>query len=177
VLPDFELPDTAGRTVTSEELLARGPLVLVFIRGTWCPYCSLTLQALDQARPAIKQLGGRMVAVSPLHRGELARAAAERGLRLRLLSDPGAVYARVCGVQYEMSDGQVALYRRYGLDLAQRNAGSGWGLPIPAAYVAGRDGVITFADAQADWAQRAEPADVRAAVEHLAQAAAPADTA
>ena len=44
----------AGRIVTSDELLAKGPLALTFVRGTWCPYCSVALQALEEARPAIE---------------------------------------------------------------------------------------------------------------------------
>ena len=46
VLPDFTLPDVGGRIVTSDELLPRGPVALAFFRGPWCPYCSLTLEAL-----------------------------------------------------------------------------------------------------------------------------------
>jgi peroxiredoxin len=169
-LPDFALPDTAGRIVTGEQLLTKGPLALVFVRGTWCPYCSLTLQALDETRPKVERLGASLVAVSPLQPGELARAAEERGLGLQLLSDADAAYARVCGVQYEMSDAHVAFYRRFGLDLDAVNAGSGWGLPIPATYVAGGDGVVTFAHGHWDWAERADPAEIVAAVERLARA-------
>ena len=48
-LPEFALPDTDGVVVSSEGLLARGPLAVVFIRGPWCPYCSLTLGALRRS--------------------------------------------------------------------------------------------------------------------------------
>jgi hypothetical protein len=34
-LPAFALPDTAGATVRSADLLARGPLVVTFFRGSW----------------------------------------------------------------------------------------------------------------------------------------------
>ena len=40
--PDFTLPDTGGRVVASEGLLATGPLAVMFFRGPWCPYGSLT---------------------------------------------------------------------------------------------------------------------------------------
>lgn len=167
VLPDFALPAAAGGTVASEELLARSPLVLVFVRGPWCPYCSLVLSTLDGMRPAIEAQGATLAVVSPLRPEELARAAEERGLTLTLLSDPGAVYARLCGLHYELSDAHRALYERGGLDLEHLHAGSGWALPVPAAYVVGRDGVITFAEAHADWTQRAEPAEIIAALARL----------
>jgi peroxiredoxin len=170
-LPDFALRDSAGRSVTSDYLLARGPLVVNFFRGGWCPYCSLALQAFDEALPDINDLGAELVAVSPLKPEELARTAEERGLRLLMLSDPADTYAKVCGVHYEMTEGQAALYRKRGLDLDALNAGAGWEVPVPATYVVGRDGVIAYAFADADWSRRAEPAEVLAALRRLVQAA------
>jgi peroxiredoxin len=175
ILPDFALPGTDGQLVTSEALLERGPLALVFFRGPWCPYCSLALEALEEARPAIEDLGASLVAVAPMTVADLRSLAAERGLGLRLLSDPGAAYARICGVEFEMSEGGTALYRRlaarFGLQIDGLTPGADWELPIPASYVAGGDGAISFAYGDADWAKRAEPADIVAAVRRLAQAA------
>ena len=170
VLPDFALSDTDGILVSSEALLARGPLAVVFLRGPWCPYCTLALQALEDMRPAIDQLGASLVVVSPASADQLWRAAKERGLHLRLLSDPGATYAKVCGVQYEMTEAHIELYLRLGWNVAEVNAGSGWELPVPATYVAGSDGVIGYAFADADWSYRAEPADIVGAIERLATA-------
>jgi peroxiredoxin len=169
-LPEFSLSDTDGITVSSDALLARGPLVVVFIRGPWCPYCSLTLEALDALRPAIEQLGAGLVVISPMSSEALARAAAERGLRLRLLSDPHAAYARICGVQFEMTQDHIELYSRMGWDVGRLNAGSGWELPVPVSYVAACDGLIAFVFADPDWSRRAEPADLLAAIERLALA-------
>ena len=171
-LPEFALPDTDGLTVASDALLDRGPLAIVFIRGTWCPYCSATLDALEQARPRIEQLGGSLVVVSPMAIEDLARAAAARGLGLRLLGDPGGAYAKLCGVQYQMSDAHVALFRSFDLDIGQINQHLAWELPVPACFVAGSNGVITYAFADADWTRRAEPDAILAAMERTAQAAA-----
>jgi peroxiredoxin len=179
ILPDFRLPDTGGSVVASEDLLAAGPLAVVFFRGPWCPYCSLTLQALEEARPRIEALGGSVVAISPLPAAELRRMADERELRLPLLSDPGSAYAQVCGVRFEMTDSAIALYARlaarFGLTISGLNPASGWELPIPATYVTGRDGVIRFAFGDADWARRAEPEAIVATVAELSQAATATD--
>jgi peroxiredoxin len=168
LLPEFALPGTDGMIVSGEALLAEGPLAVVFVRGPWCPYCSLALEALEEVRPALERLGAGLVVISPMGADDLRRAADERGLRLQLVSDAGAGYARICGVQYEMTQAHIDLYRRLGWDIERFNAGSGWELPVPASYVAGRDGVIGFAFADADWSHRAEPAAMVAAVERLA---------
>jgi peroxiredoxin len=62
--PSFRLPDADGATVSSNVLLANGPLVVVFFGGGWCPYCNLELQAFEVFRPEIERLGAGLVAVS-----------------------------------------------------------------------------------------------------------------
>jgi peroxiredoxin len=164
-LPDFALPDAAGRVVTSGELLDRGPLVLAFFRGGWCPYCDRTLRALEAVRPRLEEAGATLAGVAPARPEELARVAAERGLRFLLLSDTGGRLAELCGLLYAMTPAQIAFYRdRWGADLPAVGAGTGWELPLAATYVADRDGVIAYAFADADWARRAEPRDLLDAV-------------
>ena len=77
-LPDFALEDGAGRTWTSSELLDRGPLVLALFRGDWCPYCDLTMAALEEARPAIEALGAMAVGIMPDRREHVARTASRK---------------------------------------------------------------------------------------------------
>ncbi len=175
VLPDFVLPDSGGRPVASDDLLTSGPLVLTFFRGPWCPYCSMTLEALNGIQPAVRRLGGTMVAVAPLACGELERLARERALDLHLLSDRDAAYAGLCGVRFEMTEEATALYRRlavrFDLHIPGLDGTAGWELPIPATYVVGRDGVIVFAFGDADWSRRADPDEVVGVVRRLGQAA------
>src|SRR5215471_16221460 len=53
-MPSFALPNAEGRLVASDELLDRGPLVVNFFRGDWCPYCLQVLKALESALPDIE---------------------------------------------------------------------------------------------------------------------------
>ncbi len=171
VLPDFALPDSHGDLVESRSLLERGPLVLSFFRGGWCPYCRTTLEALEAVRPRIEKAGATLAGVSPARPEELLRTAEESSLRFLLLSDTDARFARICGVHYAMTEEHAAYYRNQGVDLPAINAGTGWELPLPGAYVVGQDGIITFAFAEPDWSRRAEPDELAALVERLAQAA------
>ena len=63
MLPDFELTDGAGRHWRSMDLLDRGPLVLAFFRGGWCPYCEITMTALNDASPRIEALGATAIGI------------------------------------------------------------------------------------------------------------------
>lgn len=65
VAPDFLLPDVKGNPVSLTDLLQRGPVVVTFYRGGWCPYCNIQLRAYQAALPQITALGARLVAISP----------------------------------------------------------------------------------------------------------------
>ena len=170
-LPDFALPDAAGRVVTSDELLDRGPLVLAFFRGPWCPYCDATLRALERVRPAIEGEGAALVGVSPLRPEALRAAALERGLGFALLSDLEGRLSGLCGIRFEVPEKHADFLRRLGVDLACLHAGAGWQLPLPATYVVDSDAVIRYAFADPDWSRRAEPDELVAAVRAQLQAA------
>ena len=118
-LPDFALEDAAGRTWTSGELLDRGPLVLALFRGDWCPYCDLTMVALEEARPAIEALGATAVGVMPDRREHIARTAARRNIGYLLLSDPANGFARTCGLAYDLSPGHIRIHKERGRDFAR----------------------------------------------------------
>src|SRR6266404_2714707 len=86
--PWFVLNDADGRSVSSAELLARGPLVVSFYRGVWCPYCNLELQALREALPAFRELGASLVAISPQTAANSRKSKRTNGLDFPILSDP-----------------------------------------------------------------------------------------
>src|SRR3954468_17061695 len=57
-MPDFVLPDADGELVFSDDLLRKGPLVVVFFRGEWCPFCRATLAALNDVAGGPRARGG-----------------------------------------------------------------------------------------------------------------------
>ena len=63
--PDFTLPDALGQPVTLSQLLTQGPVIIIFYRGEWCPYCNLELRAYQKALPQLQELGATLVAISP----------------------------------------------------------------------------------------------------------------
>ena len=96
-------------------------------------------------------------------------SAAEKGLSFPLLSDTGGALSRLCGLLYAMTPAQLAYCGgRRGIDVAARSAGVGWAVPVPATYVVARDGTVTFAFTDPDWARRAEPAELATAAGRLA---------
>jgi uncharacterized Rossmann fold enzyme len=66
IAPDFTLTDQDGETVCLSELCAKGPVVLVFYRGKWCPHCNATIMKMQRELDSIKAKGATLVAISPM---------------------------------------------------------------------------------------------------------------
>jgi peroxiredoxin len=169
-LPDFALADHAGRTWTSQELLDRGPLVLALFRGDWCPYCELTMAALEEARPAIEALGASAVGIMPEPYGQLAETARLRGINYLLLSDPANRFARTCGLAYELSPGHIRLHRERKRDFPRLHGDTTWRLPIPAVFVIEPDAHVAFAFSDVDPACWPDPEELLASLADLRDA-------
>jgi peroxiredoxin len=162
--PDFTLPDARGGVITLSRLLARGPVVLSFYRGGWCPYCNLELRALQRALPDIKRLGAELVAISPQTPDESLSTAEKNALSFAVLSDEGSRVAQSFGVAFELAAFLRPIYTRLGHGLPERNGDASWRLPIPATYVIGADRRIALGFVDTDYRNRLEPADVLAAL-------------
>jgi peroxiredoxin len=166
-MPPFLLPDTAGRLVSSDDLLAEGPLVVTFFRGEWCPYCALTLGALAQALPRIEAAGARLVALT-FELGATAEAShAALGPALHVLCDVDGAVGLQFGVTFIVPEAYRRLLENAGIDLAARHGQAAWLLPVPATFVVDRAGIIRRAFVDVDFTHRAEPAEIVEFLERL----------
>jgi peroxiredoxin len=155
--PLFTLKDPDSRPVSSTDLLAKGPLVLTFYRGVWCPYCNLELQALQAFLPALREAGANLVAISPQIAANSRKSVRTNGLEFPILSDTHNDVAQAFGLRFELPDYLIELYKNLRNDLPTFNDDPSWSLPMPARYVIGQDGVIRYAEVNPDYTQRPEP--------------------
>jgi peroxiredoxin len=159
-IPDFSLQDHDGKSVSSSALLAKGRLVLCFIRGRWCPFCVGQMEAMNLVLPEVEQVGATLAAVSPQTVQQSFFMRDQHKLRFPLLSDAGNKVARQFGLAYRIPDEQRAVYQRAFVNLPFVNGDDSWELPIPATYIVGRDGIVLYASANEDYAERPEPEDI-----------------
>jgi peroxiredoxin len=168
--PQFTLADPDGRPVSSRELLAKGPLVVSFYRGVWCPYCNLDLQALQQALPQIESRGASLVAISPQTPANSRKSQRDNKLDFPILSDVGSEVAHAFGIRFSLPDYLVALYKSFKNDLPVFNNDPGWVLPMPARFVIGSDGVIAYAEVNPDYTRRPDPSELLPVLDRLVKA-------
>jgi peroxiredoxin len=162
--PSFELPDHNGKLVSSANLLGQGRLVLVFIRGRWCPFCVAQMEAMSSIASEIAAAGAALVAVSPQTEKQAFFMHDQHKLAFPLLVDAHNALARQFGLVYHVPEEQQALYSRTFVNLPFANGDSSWELPIPATYVIDCDGRFLFASANEDYADRPEPIEIVEAV-------------
>ena len=158
--PGFTLKDPEGRSVASADLLARGPLVVSFYRGVWCPYCNMELQALEAVRPQFEALGASLVAISPQTAPNSRKSVRQNGLHFPILSDVQGAVGAAFGLRFALPGYLVELYKNLKNDLPAFNDDPAWTLPMPARYVIGQDGIILYAEVNPDYTRRPEPEDM-----------------
>lgn len=165
--PGFTLPDQRGERISLSELLGAGPMVLIFYRGGWCPYCNLQLRTFQAHLEQIAARGAQLVAISPQTPDHSLSMAEKNELAFRVLSDLGAEVIDRYGLRFEVDESLRALSESVGSDVGAHNGPAGWTLPAAATFVVGQNGIVRYAQVSGDWRERAEPADVLAVLDGL----------
>ncbi len=164
---DFTLPNQQGKPINLFETLKRGPVVLSFFRGMWCPYCSLELKALQQALPEIRAAGAHLLAISPQTQTKSSATADTFELDFDVLSDVNNRVAASFGLVFSLPEMLRPIYRNFGFDIPEHNGEESYELPMAATYVLDRDGLIRLAFADTDYTKRLEPAEIIACLQSL----------
>ena len=152
--PDFILPTASGTTFHLADHLGMAVIVVVFIRGHWCPYCRRYLCKLQQRAFDIEHAGGKLVVISPEPAFQSARLIEELGLPFPVLSDV---------------DGHaIAAIDRYGTRNSFSQVKSL--LPHPAVFVVDLDGMIRHRSIDRNYKKRTTVRTILAAIEEARRA-------
>ncbi|SFJ53876.1 peroxiredoxin-like family protein [Olleya namhaensis] len=166
--PDFKLPNPEGQDVILANLLDKGPVVITFYRGSWCPYCNLQLRALQAKLSTIKALCATLVAISPeVPDGSLTKNEIN-DMEFIVLSDQDARIATQYGVAWEVPEFLMEHMRvDRNLDLKKINNGNSSILPIPATFIIAKDGIVKWNYVNVDYRTRSEPDEIIEALKKL----------
>ena len=156
-MPVFRLPAISGETVDAGRLLDRGPLVISFYRGGWCPYCNIELRALQGTMPEIEELGATLVAISPEMPDRALVTADGNALTFPVLFDRGNAVARQFRLTHEIAPEIVRYQLGNGNDVAAFNGMDTTEVPLPATYVIDSAGIVRYAFVDPDYTHRADP--------------------
>ncbi|MEM9107946.1 MAG: peroxiredoxin-like family protein [Pseudomonadota bacterium] len=172
MLPDFTLTDADRNEVSLKDLLAKGPVVLTFYRGVWCPYCNIELKALEEVADKIRARGATLVAISMQGASDSRKSQKDNGLSFPILTDKNGELADKLGIRWSLQDYVIPVHDGFGVHLPRIHGDGQWNLPMPARYVVDTDGFVAYAEVNPDYTRRPEPADLFPVLDKLAASAA-----
>jgi len=166
--PDFLLPNAFARPIGLYDELKKGPVVLSFYRGAWCPYCNLELRSLHTSVPHFTRYGASLIAVTPQQPDKSLDQVNKDGYAFEILSDLENKVMKAYKLYYEVPEQVSDVYKRnFSLDLAGYNGPGRYVLPVPGTFVIDTDHIIRAAYAETDYKKRMEPADIIKALQQI----------
>jgi peroxiredoxin len=164
----FVLDEADGGQVVLSDLLADGPVVLLFFRFEGCPACNAALRGYQETLAGpLKELGAHLVAISPQVADRLGAIKARQGLEFLVASDPEASLIDAFGIGFAPDEAGRADAIAAGHNLGEILGAGNWTFPYPTAVVIGRDSVVRFADVHPNWMVRTQAATILDAVRNL----------
>jgi peroxiredoxin len=164
----FQAPSADGQVIEFDDLLTRGPVVIIFFRFAGCPACNIALPYYQRRLwPALRELGATLLALSPQVPLKLRAIKERHSLKFLVGSDLNNELGRRFGILYSYDEPsrQAALSRNS--PVGEVTGTGTWDLPKPAALVVGQDRVVRFVDVSPDWLVRTEAAAIIDAVRRI----------
>ncbi len=162
--PQFKAKDYTGKPVNLKKMLQQGPVVVLFYRGQWCPYCNRQLSALNDSLQLLRDKKAQVVAITPETVSNVGKTVAKTKAAFPIVSDNGMVIMNAYKVAFAVDTATIAKYKNYGIDFDQANGGNGASLPVPAVYIISSKGIITYRYFEPNYAKRPLVKDL---LEHL----------
>lgn len=159
IAPEFILNNALGKPVKLSDYLKKGKVVLTWYRGNWCPYCNLTLTALQAELSNFKAQGANLIALTPELPDESISTSEKHNLDFEVLSDVGNKVAKKYGIVFQLTD-EVAEMYNLSFELNKHNGDDTNELPLAVTYIINEKGEIIYAFLDADYRNRAEPSEI-----------------
>ena len=167
-VPMFHALDMQGNDFSLKEALEHGPVVIIFYRGHWCPVCNKHLKTLQDSLDVIQQYGATLIAVSPEKVPLLGKTAEKTGVKFTLVHDENYRIAEAFDIQFRPDSMQRVMYNTMlGANLKDAHSDETQQLPIPATFVIGSDGKITWRHFDPDYRKRSTVKDIVSALGKL----------
>lgn len=163
--PDALVHTAEGAQVRLSDLFKKGPTLVVFYRGGWCPYCNFEIHELTQAFPEYEKRGVHPIAISVDKQSEAAKTEATFTIPFPVLSDPSLAAHTAFRVIHHADDAETAKLKGFGIDLEQSSGETHHRFAIPALFLVDKSGVVRWAHADPDYKTRPRTAQILAVID------------
>lgn len=154
--PNFAGVDQFGNEFELNKAIDKGPVVLLFYRGYWCPYCNKQLSQLEDSLNFISEKGGMVVAVTPEKPEGIKKTIKKTNASFVIIHDKDLKIMTAYNVGFKLNEDALRKNKsKGGINLEKYNGDNGPNLPVPATYIIGDDGKILFGFYDPDYKKRA----------------------
>ena len=158
---DFTAKDLHESTFVLSEALKKGPVVVIFYRGQWCPICNKHLSTLQDSLQLIYNKGASVIAISPEKPEFLKQTAEKTHASFSLLYDEGYKIADLFDVTFKPDSLTITIYNTMlGADLKKAHSDESQRLPIPATFIIGTDSKIFWRHFDPNYKKRSTVAEI-----------------
>ncbi|MGE9268439.1 MAG: peroxiredoxin-like family protein [Verrucomicrobiales bacterium] len=166
--PDFTLQNATGEKVTLSAELKKGPVILTWYRGSWCPYCNLALIAYQENNAKFKAAGAQLLALTPEKPDKSLPTAEKHALDFEILTDLNNEVAEKYRIVFQMTPFVEEAMRNFA-NLKSYN-GEDYDdedMPLSATYIITPDRKIAWAFLDAEYRNRATPEQILSELKKL----------
>ncbi len=168
-VPNVQLKDQYGKTVSLSERFKEKTTVLIVYRGGWCPYCSKQLASVQKIEKELANLDAQLIAVSPDSPEKLAETKITAP-SYQLLSDDSLTLAQTLGLAFYLDDKTAKIYRnKLGVNFVSLDGEAKVALPVPAVFVIDTNGLVHFQYANPNYKVRLTEDLLLAAVKSVSE--------
>ncbi|MEP7237233.1 MAG: peroxiredoxin-like family protein [Ferruginibacter sp.] len=160
VAPEFTAKDQDGKTISLKKALKKGPVVMLFYRGQWCPFCNKQLSYFSDSLSMLTDKGATLLAITPETEENVKKTIEKTKTVFPVLEDEGMLIMKMYKVNFAVDEKTITKYKAYGIDFDKANGGNGANLPVPATYIIGKDGKIKYVFFNTDYRKRASVLDI-----------------
>lgn len=158
--PDFSTKDQDGKTISLKQALKNGPVVMLFYRGQWCPYCNKQMSRFSDSLSMLTAKGASLLAITSETAENVKKTIEKTKSTFPVLEDEGMTIMKMYKVNFAVDEKTITKYKGYGIDFDKANGSNGANLPVPATYIIGTDGKVKYVFFNTDYRKRASVLDV-----------------
>ena len=158
--PDFNAKDQNGKTVSLKQALKNGPVVMLFYRGQWCPFCNKQLSRFSDSLSQLTAKGASVLAITPENAENVKKTIEKTKASFPVLEDEGLTIMKLYKVNFAVDENTITKYKGYGIDFDKANGSNGANLPVPETYIIGQNGKIKYVFFNTDYRKRASVQEI-----------------
>jgi|TARA_R110000782_G_scaffold236819_3_gene322973 peroxiredoxin len=142
---NFQAIDADSTLYVFNEMIKKEPVVLIFIRGQWCPICNRHMNQLQDSLQAVYKKGANVVVISPEKPEYIEKTIEKTGAQFTILYDENQKISDTFDVTFEPSGKDKVVYNTVlGAKLKEAHTDDSERLPIPATFIIDTNKVIVW---------------------------------